>query len=87
MVDARLTLVAGCMFLVATVLTPLLWHLWIHAGSANANFYFAMSVLYSLAQVCNLHMQLRKIYLYSVGHVITCAYSKSMWHIVLVQFR
>ncbi|XP_065916195.1 phosphatidylinositol glycan anchor biosynthesis class U protein-like [Dysidea avara] len=48
---ARLTLVAGCMLLVATVLTPLLWHLWIHAGSANANFYFAMSVLYGLAQI------------------------------------
>jgi len=50
--DARMTLVVGCMLLVATILTPLLWHLWMHAGSANANFYFAMSVLYSIAQVC-----------------------------------
>ena len=50
--DARMTLVVGCMLLVATVLTPLLWHLWIHAGSANANFYFAMSVVYGIPQVC-----------------------------------
>ena len=47
-----MTLVVGCMLLVATVLTPLLWHLWIHAGSANANFYFAMSVVYGIPQVC-----------------------------------
>ena len=49
--DARMTLVVGCMLLVATVLSPLLWHLWIHAGSANANFYFAMSVVYGIPQV------------------------------------
>jgi phosphatidylinositol glycan class U len=35
----------------ASVLCPVLWFLWIHAGSANANFFFAMTITYALAQV------------------------------------
>ena len=38
------------MFLVASIAGPVLWHLWIHTGSANANFYFAMTIIYCLAQ-------------------------------------
>eukprot|EP00731_Ephydatia_muelleri_P026541 Em0018g641a len=47
----RYTLVVLTMFLVASVLGPVLWYLWIHAGSANANFFFAMTLVYCLAQV------------------------------------
>ena len=39
------------MFLLSSVLCPVLWYLWIHAGSANANFFFAMTLTYALAQV------------------------------------
>eukprot|EP00731_Ephydatia_muelleri_P026555 Em0018g655a len=46
----RYTLVVLTMFLVASVLGPVLWYLWIHAGSANANFFFAMTLVYCLAQ-------------------------------------
>ena len=49
--DLRYTLVVLTMFLVASVLGPVLWYLWIHAGSANANFFFAMTLVYCLAQV------------------------------------
>jgi len=36
--------------LVATsVLAPVLWHLWIYNNSANANYYFAINLLYSSA--------------------------------------
>ncbi|XP_064393802.1 phosphatidylinositol glycan anchor biosynthesis class U protein-like [Halichondria panicea] len=47
----RYTLVVVVMFLASSLLCPVLWHLWIHAGSANANFFFAMTLTYSLAQI------------------------------------
>ena len=49
--DLRYTLVVLVMFLLSSVLCPVLWYLWIHAGSANANFFFAMTITYALAQV------------------------------------
>ena len=49
--DLRYTLVVVCMFLIASILCPVLWYLWIHAGSANANFFFAITLTYALAQV------------------------------------
>ena len=39
------------MFLIASVLCPVLWYLWVQAGSANANFFFAITLTYALAQV------------------------------------
>ena len=51
--DLRYTLVVVVMFLASSLLCPVLWYLWIHAGSANANFFFAMTLTYSLAQVSN----------------------------------
>ncbi|XP_064393288.1 phosphatidylinositol glycan anchor biosynthesis class U protein-like [Halichondria panicea] len=47
----RYTLVVVVMFLASSLLCPVLWYLWIHAGSANANFFFAMTLTYSLAQI------------------------------------
>jgi phosphatidylinositol glycan class U len=49
--DVRNILVVTCMFVFCTVLAPILWHLWIYAGSANANFYFAITLVYSTGQV------------------------------------
>jgi phosphatidylinositol glycan class U len=38
--------------LVATsILAPVLWHLWIYNNSANANYYFAINLLYSSALI------------------------------------
>lgn len=39
------------MFCIGVVMAPVLWHLWIYAGSANANFYFAITLVISTAQV------------------------------------
>ncbi len=50
-VDMRNNFIVTCMFVVCSVLAPILYHLWIYAGSANANFYFAISLVYSTAQV------------------------------------
>ncbi|XP_005091265.1 phosphatidylinositol glycan anchor biosynthesis class U protein [Aplysia californica] len=47
----RNTLVVGGMYVCCGVLAPILYHLWIFAGSANANFYFAITLTYSAAQI------------------------------------
>ena len=39
------------MYCVGVVMAPVLWYLWIYAGSANANFYFAITLVISTAQV------------------------------------
>ena len=39
------------MFVCTTVFGPILYYLWIYAGSANANFYFAIALAFSTAQV------------------------------------
>lgn len=41
----------SCVLLMCTALFPVLWHLWINAGSANANFYFAITLVFNIAQV------------------------------------
>ncbi len=47
----RNNFVVTMMFIVCSVLAPVLWYLWIYAGSANANFYFAFNLVYGTAQV------------------------------------
>lgn len=37
--------------LVTTVLAPVVWHLWIYSRSANANFYFGVTLVFSTAQI------------------------------------
>ncbi|KAI7902863.1 GPI transamidase component-like protein [Cokeromyces recurvatus] len=39
------------LFLYASVLAPIFWHLWIYAGSGNANFFYAITLVYNLGQV------------------------------------
>jgi phosphatidylinositol glycan class U len=38
------------MVLVAVLMAPITWHLWIYAGSVNTNFYFAMTLVFNVAQ-------------------------------------
>ncbi|KAL8599125.1 hypothetical protein ACOMHN_007841 [Nucella lapillus] len=47
----RNVLVVAVMYIVVAVVAPILWHLWIYAASANANFYFAITLLFSTAQI------------------------------------
>jgi len=35
----------------ATVLAPVNWYFWIHQGSGNANFYYAITLVYNIAHV------------------------------------
>nr|XP_029540126.1 phosphatidylinositol glycan anchor biosynthesis class U protein-like [Oncorhynchus nerka] len=37
--------------LACSALFPVLWHLWIYAGSANSNFYYSIMLLFNVAQI------------------------------------
>lgn len=41
----------GVIYLITSVLGPLLWHLWIYANSANANFYFGVTLAFAIGQI------------------------------------
>lgn len=45
------TFIIICMLLATTVLAPIAWQLWIYNNSANANYYFAINLVYSTAQI------------------------------------
>jgi phosphatidylinositol glycan class U len=46
----RYTFVAAAALLYATFLGPAFYHLWIYAGSGNANFFYAITLVWSLGQ-------------------------------------
>ncbi len=39
------------MFLATTILGPIMYQLWIYNGSANANFFFAITLVFGTAQI------------------------------------
>uniref|UniRef100_A0A672ZPJ4 Phosphatidylinositol glycan anchor biosynthesis, class U n=1 Tax=Sphaeramia orbicularis TaxID=375764 RepID=A0A672ZPJ4_9TELE len=41
----------SCVLLACSALFPVLWHLWIYSGSANSNFYYAITLLFNVAQI------------------------------------
>ncbi|XP_076064273.1 phosphatidylinositol glycan anchor biosynthesis class U [Oratosquilla oratoria] len=47
----RQTFMVGCMFVATSVLGPIMYNLWIFNGSANANFYFAVTLAFNTAQI------------------------------------
>lgn len=47
----RQSFLVGCILAVTFVLAPLLWYLWIYAGSANSNFYFGITLAFNTAQI------------------------------------
>ena len=50
-IDMRFSAVTiGCV-LVSSIAGPVTWYLWIHTGSANANFFFAITLTYCLSQI------------------------------------
>lgn len=46
----RYTFVASATVMYATFLGPAFYHLWIYAGSGNANFFYAITLVWSLGQ-------------------------------------
>ncbi|XP_035210423.1 phosphatidylinositol glycan anchor biosynthesis class U protein-like [Stegodyphus dumicola] len=47
----RQRFIVSCVLASCTLLAPTLWHLWIYSGSANANFYFAITLAFNTGQV------------------------------------
>lgn len=47
----RQRFIVCCGLASCTLLAPTLWYLWIYSGSANANFYFAISLVFNTGQV------------------------------------
>lgn len=43
--------IVGCMLIITSVLGPTVWHLWIYSGSANANFFFGVTLAFATAQI------------------------------------
>ncbi|XP_055508177.1 phosphatidylinositol glycan anchor biosynthesis class U protein [Leucoraja erinacea] len=43
--------VVSCMLISSSVLFPILWHLWIYSGSANSNFYYAITLVFNVGQI------------------------------------
>ncbi|XP_036101125.1 phosphatidylinositol glycan anchor biosynthesis class U protein isoform X2 [Molossus molossus] len=43
--------VLGCIIIVCSLLFPVLWHLWIYAGSANSNFFYAITLTFNVGQI------------------------------------
>ncbi|XP_074068217.1 phosphatidylinositol glycan anchor biosynthesis class U protein isoform X1 [Macrotis lagotis] len=41
----------SCVMIVCSLLFPVLWHLWIYAGSANSNFYYAITLTFNVGQI------------------------------------
>ncbi|KAG8435621.1 hypothetical protein GDO86_013533 [Hymenochirus boettgeri] len=47
----RNVFIVSCVLIVCTLLFPVLWHLWIYAGSANSNFYYAITLSFNIGQI------------------------------------
>ncbi|EFN62573.1 Phosphatidylinositol glycan anchor biosynthesis class U protein [Camponotus floridanus] len=43
--------IVGCFLLFCTVFAPTVWHQWIYSRSANANFYFGVTLAFAIAQI------------------------------------
>ncbi|KAL1130048.1 hypothetical protein AAG570_012991 [Ranatra chinensis] len=43
--------IIACSIVVTTVLGPTVWHLWIYSRSANANFYFGVTLAFATSQI------------------------------------
>ncbi|KAI9280166.1 GPI transamidase subunit PIG-U [Umbelopsis sp. AD052] len=48
---ARYGFLVTNLYLYSAALAPIFWHLWIYAGSGNANFFYAITLVYNLGQV------------------------------------
>lgn len=43
--------IVGCFLLFCSVFAPTVWHQWIYSRSANANFYFGVTLAFAIAQI------------------------------------
>lgn len=44
-------LIYSCMLVASVVLAPIMFYLWVGSGGGNANFYFAITLVYSIGLI------------------------------------
>ncbi|XP_014255286.1 phosphatidylinositol glycan anchor biosynthesis class U protein [Cimex lectularius] len=49
--DLQQMFVILCSLIITSILGPTVWHLWIYSRSANANFYFGVTLAFATAQI------------------------------------
>uniref|UniRef100_A0A224XGS1 Putative major facilitator superfamily permease n=1 Tax=Panstrongylus lignarius TaxID=156445 RepID=A0A224XGS1_9HEMI len=49
--DMQQSFIILCSLVITSVLGPTVWHLWIYSRSANANFYFGVTLAFATAQI------------------------------------
>src|SRR5690606_19033089 len=49
--DTRYMYFVSNVYLYSSFLAPIFWYLWIYAGSGNANFFYAITLVYSIGQI------------------------------------
>ncbi|ORX90914.1 PIG-U-domain-containing protein [Basidiobolus meristosporus CBS 931.73] len=47
----RYNFLVANLFLYSSALAPIFWHLWIYQGSGNANFFYAITLVYGVGQI------------------------------------
>lgn len=60
-----------------------MWHMWIYLGSANANFYYAITLLFGAWQV----RRLQRVKVFGSANANFCyaiALSVSVWQVLFV---
>lgn len=56
--------IVTCFFVGCSAFAPTVWHLWIYSGSANANFYFGVTLAFATTQVNDFQVVLFSYYLF-----------------------
>lgn len=49
--DTQQGFIVGCFMLFCTIFAPTVWYQWIYSRSANANFYFGVTLAFAIAQI------------------------------------
>lgn len=49
--DLQQGFLVGVSFVISAALGPIVWHSWIYSRSANANFYFGVTLAFAVAQI------------------------------------
>ncbi|KAG0268275.1 hypothetical protein DFQ27_007126 [Actinomortierella ambigua] len=47
----RYSFLIGNLFLYSSCLAPIFWYLWVYLGSGNANFYYAVGLVYGIGEI------------------------------------
>ncbi|CAJ0888863.1 12156_t:CDS:2, partial [Entrophospora sp. SA101] len=50
-IDMRYNYLTTNIFCYCSILSPIFYHLWIYAGSGNANFFYAITLVYSIGNI------------------------------------